>query len=143
MRKCRICGIEKSEDLFRLRGGGRNGLQADCTECTNTRAKEYRQASRNRVAEYKMSKGCECCVFIAVHSCQLDLDHINPTDKTYRGDHKSYDAGWSWERIELELAKCTVTCKNCHALRTYEERHWENNYTTVRMRQSGLDTDKL
>jgi hypothetical protein len=134
MRKCRLCNIEKPEEAFRLRGGGRLGLQADCTECTNERARNYRQNTRDRVGVYKLDKGCERCGFKAEHSCQLDLDHIDPSTKTYKGAHKAYDAGWSWERIELELAKCTVLCKNCHALRTYEEEHWLNHYTTVRMR---------
>jgi len=137
MRICRICGTNKVEDDFRLRGGGRKGLQADCTECTNKRAREYRQETRNRVGGYKMKIGCECCGFKATHPCQLDLDHIDPATKTYSGAHKAYDAGWSWERVEQELAKCTVLCKNCHALRTYQEEHWKNEYTTVRMRQSG------
>lgn len=143
MRKCRLCGLEKLEDEFRLRGGGRLGLQADCTECTNKRAREFRQQTRNKVSEYKLNKGCEGCGFEATHSCQLDLDHIDPETKTYKGAHKAYDAGWSWDRVEQELAKCTVLCKNCHALRTHEEEHWKNPQTTVRMRQSGSDSDKL
>jgi hypothetical protein len=134
MRKCRLCGIDKAEENFRLRGGGRNGLQADCTECTNKRAREYRQQTRDKVGDYKIAKGCECCGFKAEHPCQLDLDHIDPSTKTYKGAHKAYDAGWSWERVEEEIAKCTVLCKNCHSLRTHTEGHWINEHTTVRMR---------
>ena len=134
MRKCRLCNIEKHEDDFRLRGGDRSGLQADCTECTNRRAREYRQQTRDRVGLYKLGKGCECCGFQPVHSCQLDLDHLDPKTKTYAGKHSAYDAGWSWERVELELSRCQVLCKNCHALRTHEEQHWKNSATTVRMR---------
>lgn len=140
MKKCRLCNIEKLDGEFRLRGGGRNGLQADCTECTNRRAREYRQGTRDRVSEYKLDKGCESCEFEAAHSCQLDLDHIDPNTKTYKGSHKSYDAGWSWERIEQELSLCQVLCKNCHALRTHEEKHWLNQHTTIRMRQSSTQT---
>ena len=139
MQKCRICGTFKDASEFSYRGGGRKGLQADCLECSRVRAREYRQATRDKVATYKLSKGCEVCGFQAQHSCQLDLDHIDPATKTYKGSHKSYDAGWSWERVEKEIAKCTVLCKNCHSLRTYEEGHWINEHTTVRMRQSGLD----
>lgn len=140
MPQCRLCNKEKPEESFRLRGGGRKGLQADCTECTNRRAREYRQSARDRVGLYKLGKGCECCGFKAEHPCQLDLDHLDPNTKTYKGAHKSYDAGWSWKRIEREISLCQVLCKNCHALRTYEERHWENFHTTVRMRQSSAQT---
>lgn len=108
--------------------------------CSRERARSFRQESRNKVAEYKLAKGCEVCGFKAVHTCQLDLDHREPENKTYKGSHKAYDAGWSWKRIEAELAKCTVTCKNCHALRTQLEGHWKNEYTDISMRQSSAQT---
>lgn len=131
---CRTCNKDQPDDNFFYRGGGRKGRQADCIECSRKRAREYRQLSRDKVSQYKMLKGCECCGFQATHSCQLDLDHVNPKTKTYSGAHKAYDSGWSWERIEKELNLCTVLCKNCHALRTYEEKHWLNKCTQVRMR---------
>lgn len=134
MKQCRTCGEHLSIDNFEYRGGDRKGLQADCKECSRKRAREYRQHSRNVVGRWKLRKGCQVCGFKAEHPCQLDLDHIDPSTKTYKGSHKSFDAGWSMERIKAELAKCVVTCKNCHSLRTYKERHWENTYTTIRMR---------
>lgn len=142
MRQCRLCKQTLEEEEFVSRGGNRNGLQADCVSCTRERARSYRQRQRDRVSVYKMAKGCEVCGFEAQHSCQLDLDHVDPSTKTYKGSHKSYDAGWSWKRIEAELAKCVVTCKNCHALRTYEEGHWKNEHTDIDMRQSGLTSDE-
>ena len=137
---CRMCGQDKPETEFFYRGGGRKGKQVDCRDCSRKRARDYRQSMRDRVAEYKLGKGCEACGFEAKHSCQLDLDHIDPSTKTYKGSHRSYDPGWSWERIQAEIAKCTVLCKNCHALRTYEEKHWKNEITSVRMRQSSAQT---
>lgn len=134
LRKCRTCLEERPEHYFFDRGGKRTGLQADCMECSRKRARDYRQVQRDKVGAYKMAKGCEVCGFKAKHPCQLDLDHIDPSTKTYKGSHKSYDAGWSWTRIEQELAKCVVTCKNCHSLRTFEEGHWENKHTSIRMR---------
>lgn len=133
---CRLCKTEQEDSEFFYRGGGRRGQQSDCRDCSRKRAREYRQKSRDLIGEYKMSKGCEVCGFQAEHSCQLDLDHINPATKTYKGSHRAVDPGWSWVRIEKELAKCVVTCKNCHALRTYKEQHWLNDHTSVRMRQS-------
>lgn len=142
MRKCRTCLEEKDEKEFFYRGGGRKGQQADCRECSRERAREYRQSIRDRVGEYKMSKGCEVCGFKAEHPCQLDLDHKDPTTKTYKGSHKSYDAGWSWKRVEEELAKCVITCKNCHSLRTYKEGHWKNEHTDISMRQSSAQSER-
>lgn len=137
---CRTCNQDLPEGDFFYRGGGRTGAQADCKECSRKRARDYRQKQRDRVSKYKLEKGCEVCGFKAEHSCQLDLDHQEPKEKTYKGSHKAYDAGWSWKRIEQELAKCIVTCKNCHALRTYNHGHWENKHTSIRMRQSSAQT---
>lgn len=133
---CKKCNQDKLESEFYNRGGSRKGRQNMCRECSARIAREYRQAQRDKVAQYKMAKGCELCSFKAVIPAQLDLDHVDPSTKTYKGSHKSYDAGWSWERIEAELAKCQVVCKNCHALRTHEEGHWKNPTTDIQMRQS-------
>ena len=138
---CRLCGMNKPDEDFFYRGGGRKGQQADCKDCSRKRAREYRQANRDKVAAYKMSKGCESCGFVAEHPCQLDLDHVDPNTKTYKGSHKSYDAGWSWARIENELSLCLVMCKNCHALRTHNEGHWKNTFTDISMRQSSAQPE--
>jgi len=135
-KQCRVCLEYLPIGDFDYRGGGRRTQQSDCKFCSRKRAREYRQRMRNLVGRWKLYKGCMVCGFKALHSCQLDLDHVDPENKTYKGSHKAFDAGWSKKRIKEELARCVVTCKNCHALRTYNERHWENNYSTVRMRQS-------
>ena len=135
MKTCTSCKEEKPESAYYKRGK-RNGLQPDCKVCAAKRAREYRQRMRDYVGEYKMNKGCEVCDFEAEHPCQLDLDHLDPSTKTYKGSHKSYDAGWSKARIDAEIAKCQVVCKNCHSLRTYKEGHWKNKYTDISMRQS-------
>lgn len=141
MKKCRTCQETLEDSAFAYRGGARKGLQADCLECSRKRAREYRQKMRSLVGRWKMWKGCQQCGFKAKHSCQLDLDHIDPNTKTYKGSHKAFDPGWSKKRIKAEIAKCVVLCKNCHSLRTYEERHWENEHTTIRMRQSSAQSE--
>lgn len=140
MRKCRSCEQELEEELFSYRGGNRKGLQADCKSCSRLIARNYRQKMRSLVGRWKKLKGCQVCGFKPEHSCQLDLDHIDPNTKTYKGSHKSYDAGWSKKRVKQELAKCVVTCKNCHALRTFNEKHWKNKHTSIRMRQSSAQS---
>ncbi len=136
MKECKSCKNMKPLAEYYKRGGKRSGTQQECKVCAAKRAREYKQKMRDKVSAYKLGVGCEVCGFVPEHPCQLDLDHIDPDTKEYKGSHKAYDAGWSWERIVLELRKCNVLCKNCHALRTYKEGHWKNEYTTVRMRQS-------
>jgi len=136
MIECRTCKQILPDEHFFYRGGSRKGRQADCRECSRKIAREYRQRMRSLVGRWKQRKGCQVCGFKPTHHCQLDLDHVNPEEKTYKGSHRAFDPGWSKDRIKNELAKCVVMCKNCHALRTYEEKHWQNSATTVRMRQS-------
>lgn len=133
---CKGCGIEKPLDEYHKSNKKTGVLQPYCKECSAKNARAYRQKNRDYVGEYKMKIGCQLCGFKAKHSCQLDLHHINPEEKTYKGSHKSYDAGWSKKRIDKEIAKCIVVCKNCHALETQNLGHWKNPTTDINMRQS-------
>lgn len=60
---------------------------------------------------------CEKCGFLAEHSCQLDVDHID-------GNKKNNDP------YNLQ-----TLCANCHRLKTYENRDWDRrnkkNYKKV------------
>ena len=50
---------------------------------------------------------CEYCNFKALHSCQLDVDHID-------GDHANN-----------ETDNLQTLCANCHRLKTYANKDWE------------------
>lgn len=50
---------------------------------------------------------CEVCGFSPVHSCQLDVDHVD-------GNHKNN------KRNNLQ-----TLCANCHRLKTYLQKDWE------------------
>lgn len=51
---------------------------------------------------------CEICGFVAEHSCQLDIDHID-------GNHKN--------NSENNLQ---TICANCHRLKTAQQLNWKN-----------------
>lgn len=55
---------------------------------------------------YKDSK-CKICGFIALHPCQLDIDHID-------GNHKNN-----------ELSNLQTLCSNCHRLKTFLNKDWK------------------
>jgi hypothetical protein len=63
----------------------------------------YVKGSRSRVKPYGITKKsyCECCGFISVHYCQLDVDHID-------GNHENNDPN-----------NLQTLCANCHRLKTY------------------------
>lgn len=79
-----------------------------------TRAEGRRRryaANKAKMQEYKTSKGCFRC-FIKI-TCCLEFHHKDPSTK----EHQISDMlDKPWHRIEEEIAKCEVVCRNCHAI---------------------------
>lgn len=78
-----------------------------CSRVCKTKAKEKRperklilKAKKRPYIIYKKAV-CELCGFIPVHTCQLDVDHID-------GDHSNN----SEENLQ-------TLCANCHRLKTF------------------------
>lgn len=71
-------------------------------------AKKWK-ARQLRHKPYKNHKKsfCECCGFVAVHNCQLDVDHID-------GNHKNN-----------EVSNLQTLCANCHRLKTWMNKDWD------------------
>lgn len=72
--------------------------------------KKQRKAElRQRVRDLKLR--CQRCG--ETDPACLDLHHRDPKAKvmtvSYMVNH-----GWSWERVQEEVAKCDVLCANCH-----------------------------
>ncbi len=67
---------------------------------THHNALYVKNERRNIYKLYKKST-CEFCGFIALHSCQLDVDHID-------GNHGNN-----------EILNLRTLCANCHRLKTY------------------------
>jgi hypothetical protein len=76
------------------------------------RATQKAIEARNRewFKGYKSSLKCERCP--ESHISCLEFHHING-DKSY--DVSDMIRGFSIQRIQEEIAKCIVLCKNCHA----------------------------
>lgn len=78
--------------------------------------------NRVLVSRWKLRKGCCRCSFKAEYGFQLELDHLKPKVKR-KGTYRAFEVSWDKDRIKKELSLCQVLCKNCHALKTYEENH--------------------
>lgn len=61
--------------------------------------------------KYRIHKDTSCskCGFIAEHSCQLDVDHID-------GNHKNND-----------VSNLQTLCANCHRLKTQQDKDRTHN----------------
>ena len=66
----------------------------------------------------KLDRGCIDCGYREA-ACALDFDHRDP-------EHKLFTISQSMQRnldlLLAEIAKCDVRCRNCHAIRTKEQR---------------------
>ena len=126
MKKCRNCQEVKDYSHFHKTSKVGNRYQSDCRKCCVERKKNISMKHRNIVGRWKMLKGCSVCGFKGKHYCQLDLDHINKTDKHPSLKGHAYEPSWSMKKIKQELSKCRVICKNCHAVKTIlNEEHKE------------------
>lgn len=81
-----------------------------CGACHN--AYNIRQGQLRRLrAINELGGRCLICGFDR-YSCSLDIHH---RDAKAKAPNFRSMRGWSWERILVELQKCILLCKNCHA----------------------------
>lgn len=84
---------------------------------TIERAKRYRRKIKKRILEYKKAHPCKCG---ENHPAALDLHHVEEKDFNISDAIRN---GYAWYRIEAELKKCQVVCRNCHA-----KLHWSEAF---------------
>jgi hypothetical protein len=87
---------------------------------------DYRERKKF-IRESKLKAG-GCCVCrlpcTTANHVAFDWDHIDPSTKSFNlGNVRTQ----SFAHIELEISKCRLVCKNCHAIISYECSHWSNN----------------
>ena len=82
------------------------------------RAINRRNMLRKKITEYKLLHPCKCG---EGHPACLDFHHVRGKKSFHIST--AYNNGYAWERIILEIQKCEVICRNCHA-----KHHWSNTY---------------
>lgn len=87
------------------------------------RAAAHRKSTRQKIAEWiREAKAVPCA------DCGGSWPYyVMQFDHT--GDDKAFTIGrngFSLAKVQAEAAKCDVVCANCHAVRTYERRRWDD-----------------
>jgi hypothetical protein len=148
VKTCGSCRAELPLTEFNRRADSRDGLQGTCRACNRASARRYyaanrtkhiaaivarsrvaREAARRWLGGYLLSHPCVDCGMADVRV--LDFDHRPDSDKS--GDvMRLVNDGFSLRRIQAEVAKCDVRCRNCHAIATYDRlgRTWRDAFTT-------------
>lgn len=138
MKTCTNCKEQKELAAFNKR---RQAYQSICKECNRQKCHDYYALNRERqIKQVYQSKqkrirenqsrirdvlaiGCKCG-FKDIRA--LEFHHIYPADKS-DGISKLLADGYSWKRLEKELAKCEVICANCHKIETSEAQNWHKS----------------
>ncbi|QPB44294.1 hypothetical protein [Medusavirus stheno T3] len=120
---CRLCGISKRRDRFRIEVYYSDGLVGSCTACEKkTRQKSRIKQLANHRQRKKNAKIGQWCV-----ACQeddpnlLEFDHLNPSTKR-RAVADMMGVGDS--AFALEVRKTQLLCVTCHrrkSVATYRE----------------------
>tara|TARA_R110002012_G_scaffold52128_1_gene133986 strand:+ start:138 stop:470 length:333 start_codon:yes stop_codon:yes gene_type:complete len=77
---------------------------------------------------YKLMKGCTKCGYNK-DAQALQFNHINPNEKRFLLAQKAHKMFCNKntktkQNIKEELNRCEVVCANCHAIITYENKHY-------------------
>lgn len=123
---CSKCKTEKSISEFQVKYKETGVLQSWCTQCLNAQKKKHYRANKKkyflrnkkRISEIwdfvnQFKEKCEKCGYDKCKKA-LDFHHKDPSKKEIEIG-KSAVNGWCKARIEKEIKKCIVLCKNCHA----------------------------
>lgn len=88
---------------------GRVKYQSICSPCAKSKHSEKKM-------KLKRLKGdsCSLCGFIPVHSCQLDVDHIDGN------------------RDNNDKSNLMTLCANCHRLKTFINKDWASKKSEPR-----------
>ena len=79
---------------------GRGRLRRRCDRCIHESRSTRLNCNRNHILKHKKAF-CEDCGFVAVHPCQLDVDHIDGN------------------RANDDPVNFRTLCANCHRLKTH------------------------
>ena len=138
-----MCKVWKDSTNFHKNPQTKDGLQNKCKPCRSEYVKANRPAykpteanararakatirNQEYVGNYLLTHPCVDCGNTDIRV--LEFDHI--------GDDKIYQIGvmvstsFSIARIQQEIEKCEVRCRNCHTLKTYERLGgtWRDKY---------------
>ena len=141
---CRTCLQEKPEDAFSYKNKAKGIRHTQCKGCSKAYCAEHYQCHAKRYKDRAITNSAvrreelhrRLYEYLAGHPCVdcreadplvLELDHRDQKEKLHNLSRMWYN-GYSWQKIEAEIAKCEVRCANCHRRRTAKQQNWSNAF---------------
>jgi len=118
------CKIKKRKWELAYRRGLPQEIKLRYSRRDNLTKKKLRNHRKKIINKYKLLKGCKLCGY-KKHFSALEFDHINRSLKI-KAISRLIKESNSWEMVKEEIKKCMLLCANCHRLKTYENKDWEN-----------------
>lgn len=133
---CGTCRQSKPLAEFNRKASRPDGRQEVCRECNRTSSRRYYAENRaehvrtivQRTARRRLEAKAFLVTYLRCHPCVdcgntdlrvLDFDHRPGCDKR-KDVMRMVNEGFSIARLQDEIAKCDVRCRNCHAIVTLE-----------------------
>lgn len=137
MKLCRVCSTEKELEYFGKNKSKKDGLQSSCKECSSRISKKYysenqekhkllitrRKKENIHFARQQMIKfldGKSCIDCGCNNLLVLEFDHIRDKKDCIS---QMIASSCSWKTIKEEINKCEIRCRNCHGIKTHEEKN--------------------
>ncbi len=99
-----------------------NRTKSKCTPCTsksqykNIKVKIDKGKERNITARISRKECVDCGLKVTrENALSFDWDHRNPAEKSFAISKMNYKSD---ELFYAEIAKCDITCRNCHIIKT-------------------------
>ncbi len=111
MKTCSYCTEAKPLTSFHNKKGSKDGKQSRCIPCNKEASSSMAEAKRQIKTKAVQYKGgsCELCGYDNYQGA-LEFHHRDPFKKDFHVSGSTVN----WEKLVIELNKCSLLCSNCH-----------------------------
>lgn len=126
LKTCGKCTQDKDISEFNKNSTKKDGLQLYCRECNSKNLKRHYQDNKEYYFDKKEKRKLDARTFIneikenaKCAKCPeddiacLDFHHEDRSEKEF-SIATALTFGYSLERLQKEIGKCTILCSNCH-----------------------------
>ena len=118
------CRLKKREWELKYRRGLPQEIKLRYNRRDHITKKKLCNYKKKILNRYKLLKGCQLCGY-KKHFSALEFDHIDRSLKI-KAISMLIKENNSWKMVKEEIKKCMLLCSNCHRIKTYENKDWEN-----------------